>query len=123
MIVLDAVILNSDRHFGNFGFLVDNDTFAVKAFAPVFDHNMALLAHAMDTTLVQDTDYVRSLGHKAGGEFVLAAKHMLTHTTRELLRGLLEFSFKPHKQYNLPPERLTWLNSVVRQQIREILQR
>ena len=28
MIVLDAVILNPDRHFGNFGFLVDNDTFS-----------------------------------------------------------------------------------------------
>ncbi len=44
MIVLDAVILNPDRHLGNFGFIVDNETFKVKRFAPVFDHNMALAA-------------------------------------------------------------------------------
>ena len=114
MIVLDAVIVNPGRHFGNFGVLVDNDTFEVKGFAPVFDHNMALLTHAMDTTLAQDTAYAKSLGHKIGGEFILAARRVLTRRTREILRGLLDFSFKP--------ERLTWLSSVVRQQIREILQ-
>lgn len=35
MIVLDGVIMNPDRHLGNFGFMVDNDTFEIKGFAPV----------------------------------------------------------------------------------------
>lgn len=43
MIVLDALILNTDRHMGNYGFMVDNDTMQIKRMAPMFDHNQALL--------------------------------------------------------------------------------
>ena len=39
MCVLDAVILNPDRHYGNFGVLFDNDTMQVLGMAPVFDNN------------------------------------------------------------------------------------
>lgn len=41
--VLDALILNTDRHLGNFGFLFDNQTMEVKTAAPMFDHNRSLL--------------------------------------------------------------------------------
>ena len=41
--VLDALILNTDRHPGNFGFLFDNQTMEVKTAAPMFDHNRSLL--------------------------------------------------------------------------------
>ena len=34
MIVLDALILNTDRHMGNYGFMVDNDTMQIKRMAP-----------------------------------------------------------------------------------------
>lgn len=43
MVVLDAVTFNQDWHLGNFGFLVNNDTFEIKSFAPLFDFNMAML--------------------------------------------------------------------------------
>ncbi|MEF2864858.1 MAG: HipA protein, partial [Eubacteriales bacterium] len=43
MFVLDALILNTDRHLGNFGFLFDNQTIEVKTAAPMFDHNRSLL--------------------------------------------------------------------------------
>lgn len=39
----DALILNTDRHLGNFGFLFDNQTMEVKTAAPMFDHNRSLL--------------------------------------------------------------------------------
>ena len=121
MIVLDAVILNPDRHFGNFGFIVDNDTFKVKRFAPVFDHNMALAARAMDNSLDEDIDYLKSCGHKIGADFVQAAKFMLTHRNKNILRQLLNFEFTTHSLYNLPPERLDFLNNLVHNQIRSIL--
>ena len=38
MLVMDAIICNTDRHFGNFGFLVDNRTNEIVAPAPLFDH-------------------------------------------------------------------------------------
>ena len=36
MCVLDAITLNPDRHYGNFGFLFDNRTMEILGMAPVF---------------------------------------------------------------------------------------
>ena len=121
MIVLDAIILNSDRHLGNFGFIVDNDTFQIKDFAPVFDHNMALIARGMNGTLESDMEYAKSLGHKIGSDFISVAKVMLTHRNKNILRNIRDFSFALHKTYNLPKRRLNFLNNLVREQIKEIL--
>ena len=121
MIVLDALILNTDRHLSNFGFIVDNDTFRVKQFAPVFDHNMALLSRAMDCSIDEDYSYTLGIGHKISADFVVAAKYMLTNKARDTLRSLAGFSFSRHKSYNLPKKRLTFLERVVREQARNIL--
>ena len=121
MIVLDAVILNPDRHLGNFGFIVDNDTFRIKRFAPVFDHNMALLARGLGNALEEEADYIRSLGHKGGADFVAAAKSVITSRTRSILHSLQDFSFVRHKSYNLPAKRLRFLESMIRHQVRSIL--
>ena len=43
MIALGAVIFNTDRHYRNFGFLVDSHTNQIIAPAPLFDHGNALL--------------------------------------------------------------------------------
>ena len=118
MIVLDAVILNPDRHLGNFGFIVDNETFEIKRFAPVFDHNMALAARAMDS---EDVEYAKSLGHKLGADFVAAARAILPSRTRSILRQLQEFEFTSHKSYNLPAKRLRMLNALVQGQVKAML--
>ena len=123
MIVLDAVILNPDRHLGNFGFIVDNDTFRIKSFAPVFDHNMALVARGMWNSMEQDTEYVKSLGHKLGSgyDFIKMAKNMLTARTRSILHQIQDFEFTPHKSYNLTSKRLRYLNILVQGQVHDIL--
>ena len=41
MLVFDAVILNEDRHFGNFGLLVDSHTNKIIAPAPIFDNGLS----------------------------------------------------------------------------------
>lgn len=121
MIVLDAVILNIDRHLGNFGFIVDNDTFRIKRFAPVFDHNMSLLARAMDNSLDSDAEYYSSLGHKIGSDFLTTARALTTPRTKTLLRSLSEFTFSPHERYNLSQKRLSFLEALVRHQASSIL--
>lgn len=40
MIIADAVMLNQDRHLGNFGFIVENDTGKIVKTAPLYDHNI-----------------------------------------------------------------------------------
>ena len=44
MIFLDTIIANPDRHTANFGLLRDIKTGKLIGFAPLFDHNMALIA-------------------------------------------------------------------------------
>ena len=46
MFVLDAVICNTDRHFGNFGFFIDSKTNRIIAPAPLFDHGNSLFNYA-----------------------------------------------------------------------------
>ena len=42
MIVFDYIIENTDRHFNNFGFMIDNNTREIIDIAPLFDHGMSL---------------------------------------------------------------------------------
>ena len=46
---------NTDRHLGNFGALIDNDTISVIRMAPVFDNNRSLLFD-MDDDQLKNTD-------------------------------------------------------------------
>ncbi len=46
MLVFDAVICNVDRHFGNFGVMVDNRTNTIVSPAPLFDHGNSLFNFA-----------------------------------------------------------------------------
>ena len=121
MLVLDAVIINTDRHLGNFGFIIDNDTFRIKHFAPAFDHNMALLARAMDVSLEHDAEYYKSLGHKIGADFVLSARALASPRTKDILRSILDFHFTAHHSHNLPQKRLSFLEALVHSQASAIL--
>lgn len=51
MCVTDYVLANTDRHFLNWGFLVDNKTNDIRCFAPLYDHNQALVADQMGTDI------------------------------------------------------------------------
>ena len=42
MLLLDSIVLNYDRHMGNYGFMVDNDTFRIVRIAPIFDFDHCL---------------------------------------------------------------------------------
>ena len=51
MCVVDYIFANTDRHIDNWGFLVENRTNQIKAFAPLYDHNQALLADELGTDI------------------------------------------------------------------------
>lgn len=124
MIVLDAVIMNPDRHFGNFGFIVNNDTFEVLDFAPVFDHNMSMLARAMACDMEEiDSEYILELGHKIGPNFIPPARAFADDGTRSILRELRDQPLRLHPQYNLEKERTDFLEKQVWHQIDMILGR
>ena len=124
MLVLDAIICNTDRHFGNFGFLVDNRTNEIVAPAPLFDHGNSLFNFAGKDDLASDaalTAYAQTLMPCVYDDFIGTAKAVLTPEHREGLRHLLNFRFKRHSRYNLPEERLDLLEKQVQKRARELL--
>ena len=50
MIFLDTIVANPDRHTANFGLLCNTKTGELTGFAPVFDHNMALISRGYPKT-------------------------------------------------------------------------
>lgn len=123
MILIDSIVFNQDRHLGNFGFLVDNRTFEIKAFAPLFDYNISMLCNA----LLQDIDTVETfhkyedefqLGHKLGGRFSEVGKAILTPELKELIPRNIEFPY--HDKYNLDETRIERLVDIMEEILRDI---
>ena len=126
MLVLDAIIMNTDRHFGNFGFIVDNKTNKIVAPAPLFDHGNALLNFAGRDDLESEkalAEYANTLVPCVYDDFIGTAKKVLTNKHREGLRKLLEFKFKKNSRYNLPDKRLKMIEKMIQQRAKVLLEK
>ena len=124
MILLDAVICNTDRHFGNFGFLIDNHTNRIAAPAPLFDHGNSLFNLAGRTAWENDStldEYVSTLMPCMYDDFIEEAKAVLTPERKEKLRHLLNFRFVRHSRYNLASKRLTMIEKQVQTRAQVLL--
>lgn len=124
MLVLDAVICNVDRHFGNFGFLVDNRTNKIAAPAPLFDHGNSLFNLAGRDTLSSGKaldEYAETLVPCVYDDFIGTAKNVLSNRHREGLRRLLDFQFKRHSRYNLDKKRLYLIEGQIHKRTKELL--
>ena len=125
MLVFDAVVCNTDRHFGNFGFLVDNETNQIAAPAPLFDHGNALFNFAGRDALASldgMQEYADTLLPCVYDDFFETAKKVMTDEHRAALRHLLTFRFKRHSRYNLPAERLMLIEKMIQSRARKLLE-
>jgi len=124
MVVFDAIICNTDRHFGNFGFLVDNRTNKIAAPAPLFDHGNSLFNLAgLDVFENKDAmqDYADTLLPCAYDDYIGTAKAVMTDEHREHLRGLLNFRFRKHPRYNLSLQRIKMIEDQIQKRARILL--
>ena len=122
MCVLDALTLNPDRHYGNFGFLFDNDTMEIKTMAPVFDNNRALFPELDEDQLTNPDWYIEHCRPKLGRDFIVTAKGLLTDSIRADLEALRNFRFENHPLYPISEQRLTLLRSIVHSQLGSLMQ-
>ena len=89
MVVADCVMVNSDRHFGNFGFLMNNNDYSIKSMAPLFDYNMALSPFAeFDIDFPVYSEYLKERGPVFGGTYEELGKLFLTSSMRSDLIAL-----------------------------------
>ena len=126
MFVFDAIICNTDRHFGNFGVLVDNKTNQIAAPAPLFDHGNSLFNYAAGDDLDSEksfANYADTLLPCVYDDFIGTAKRVLTSEHREGLRQLLDFKFRKHARYNLPENRLKLIESQIHARAKLLLEK
>ena len=125
MVVFDAVICNTDRHFGNFGFLIDNTTNRIVASAPLFDHGNSLFNFAGAEFMSSPEklrEYADTLAPRAYEDYVEMARAMMNDRNREQLRHLLGFRFKRHSHYNLPGEWTGMIETQIKRRSRLLLE-
>lgn len=122
MCILDALILNTDRHLGNFGVLINNDTMEVRGMAPVYDNNRSLLFDMDMEQLTKHRNWcIQKCEPRFGTGFIPTAKGMLTGDLRAELEQLRGFEFQQHPQFSAEQERLDVLSEIVNWQIEQIL--
>lgn len=121
MLIVDAVILNEDRHKNNFGFLIDNDTLEIVGAAPLFDHNISLLPYGEEDNFTNIDNYLSMKGPRLYDDWFKIAAAMLDNKSRSILINLLDFKFTRHPKYNLPEWRLEFLERLIHKNIKKIL--
>ena len=85
MLVLDAITFNVDRHLGNMGVLVDNDTQKILGIAPNFDFNLSMLPYVLWEEFGDIGRKLLDYGPAAGDDFTRLGQQMLTSEIRREL--------------------------------------
>lgn len=122
MMIFDSIIMNTDRHFGNFGLLVENAGNKPISLAPVFDNGLSLFNYAMEDDLrdVQGYSKTRSPAFQ-GVSYDDLVSEFLSDRQREKVRKLINFRFRKHPRYNLPDDRLKLLEAFLQTRVVSIL--
>lgn len=122
MLLFDAVIRNTDRHLGNFGFLVDILINKVIAPAPLFDHGLSLFCYVMGDDLENLEAQAKALTSVLHADFDEGTHLLMGPVQRERLHKLIRFQFKRHLSYNLTQTRLAALGRFIQKKASELLQ-
>ena len=121
MMVFDSLIINRDRHLGNFGMIVDNNTGEYLRPAPLFDNGCSMLLGASKFDLKEGyTDYVASLYCKYM-DCDKQARLFVQERHISRLRKLLDFQFIKHPKYNISDETLKVMSKFIQERARKII--
>lgn len=124
MVIFDAVIGNTDRHLGNFGFLVASRSNRLAGPAPLFDHGNALFNFAAQAEMESREaflDFADAQTPACYSDFFSAARLCLKNRHYEGLEQLLHIKLKRHPRYNLPPRRLHLIETAIQERASRLL--
>ena len=121
LMLFDALICNKDRHLGNFGMIVDNNTGKILRPAPIFDNGFSMMTTLeknqlsdISKSLMKDISYFE-LSFNKQLELFAQVRHIPN------LEKLSEFTFKRHKEFNLGEEWLQPIESHIQQRAKMAL--
>ena len=130
MVVADCITLNSDRHFGNFGFLVNNETFERTGINPCFDFNMAFVplseegfdfGKRTDGTECDFDEYLSRRGPVIGSDYVAPARAILTPEIKKCVEEIREKTLAVPCEGRFTERRLVQMNMIKNVQCERIL--
>ena len=119
LLVFDALIYNTDRHLGNFGMIIDNDTGELLRPAPIFDNGLSILNHFTKDDL-KDIESAKQniagfLKSQFGYSFDTQLERFIEPRHKENFEKLLDFKFKRHKEFNLDDDWLIPVENHIRE--------
>lgn len=117
MLIFDVIILNTDRHFGNLGLLIDNSSNKIVSVAPIFDNGLSLFADALDDDLDDIEKYAKTKSMKNAGDFMLFAQKIVTKKVKQKIRKLIGFTFDKSSKYKLPNRRLRKIEGYIQKRV------
>ena len=106
MLVSDMVTMNTDRHLGNIGLYIENDTQKVVGMSKIYDYNKCLIPELAEDTYKDKSsykEYVTNQIPRIGNNFLDEAVSVIDSTIRDklitlrhnfMLRGLSEDSWR-----------------------------
>ena len=125
LLLFDALIYNTDRHLGNFGMLIDNDTNQLIKPAPIFDNGLSFINLITQDELnnIEHALIKNNYNHSALKisfdeqiKFAGQKRHI------PLLQKLADFTFIRHPQYNLPENWLVAAEQFIQQRSQTIIE-
>lgn len=122
MVVFDALICNTDRHYGNFGLLLDNKTNKPIGFAPIFDNGQSLFNHATEKDLLNLNEYAKArFPACCNVSFDDLVKNFISERQIEKLQKMENFRLIRHSKYNLPSARLEKIEKHLQRRVEEFI--
>lgn len=121
MLIFDSLIYNEDRHYGNFGLLVDNNTNKPYALAPLFDHGISLFNQGMPDDFDNLDVYSKTRLSHSGASFDAIAEEFITNRQKDKLKKLIGFKFSNHKTYPMSMKRKKSIEKYIQKRVHFLL--
>ena len=110
LMLFDGIICNKDRHLGNFGMIIDNNTNEILRPAPIFDNGFSMINILTQDELKDIPTAIANMQHSFF-DFSFNEQLKLFIQPRHIknLEKFKSFEFTKHKEFNLPD---AWLESI-----------
>lgn len=121
MTVADAICVNSDRHVGNHGVIVDNETQRVIKMAPVFDQNLAFIPDCRKDEFQELIDYARGDQDGYFDQLLARAKRVMTEELKGKVKELLDYELPFAGNDVFTKDRVDMINHIIRGHARRLI--
>ena len=125
LMIFDAIIGNTDRHLGNFGMFIDNNTNKILEPAPIFDNGLSFLNDLMIDE-IKNKNYIKEYNTKITNRFNQTFEEVIKLYVNkrhlESFEKLKDFRLIKDKNYNLSDDWLEGFENNIRENAKNFLE-